>query len=29
MLNKYKNITMYELNLIFLESKYQHVSYST
>ncbi len=29
MLNKYKNITMYELNLIFLESKYQQVAYST
>lgn len=29
MLNKYKDITMYELNLIFLESKYQQVAYST
>lgn len=29
MLNKYKNITMYELNLLFLELKYQKVSYST
>lgn len=29
MVNKYKNITMYELNLMFLESKYQQVAYST
>lgn len=29
MVNKYKNITIYELNLMFLESKYQQVAYST